>query len=247
MGLWNESNATYDDLATLHTPEPTDTWHPVSHHKLAGLVRDQIPEHGLNVIGESYHCAKWDKDNPRFAKRFFACFDIATEIADGVRFQIGLRQGLDKMVPAAIAFGSQVLVCENMCFSGERVLARRHTKNIMADLPRMIEDALRGAEDAKQEQAIAIEVMQGATVSEEEASHRLVQAYRSGVVNKTTLADVIDEYASDRHRDMHGAGTVWSIFNAGTQVFKAKQERNMVEASTDSVRWFSHWRAVSSN
>lgn len=244
MGLYDKGNATYEDLRKLHTPQGTETWHPVSHHKLAGLVREQLPQHGLKVINEEFCLTKWDKDNSRFAKRMFGVFDIETEIASGVRFQIGLRQGLDKMLPAAIAFGNKVLVCSNMCFSGERVLARRHTKNIMADLPAMIQEALRGAEDAKQEQGMAIEAMQNTSLTEEQASHSLVQAYRKGAISKTTLADVIDEYASERHRDVHGAGNVWSLFNAGTETFKDRQERNMVTASADSVKWWGHWQAV---
>ena len=51
---------------------------------------------------------------------------------------IGLRNSHDKVISAGVACGSGVFVCDNLCFSGEVKLARKHTANILTDLPHLV-------------------------------------------------------------------------------------------------------------
>jgi hypothetical protein len=51
---------------------------------------------------------------------------------------VGIRNSHDKAFAAGIIAGAQVLVCDNLCFSGEILLARKHTGHIHYDLPVMV-------------------------------------------------------------------------------------------------------------
>ena len=55
---------------------------------------------------------------------------------------IGLRNSHDKSFPASIALGSGVFVCDNLAFSAEVTIARRHTRFIERDLPRVVHTAV---------------------------------------------------------------------------------------------------------
>ena len=48
---------------------------------------------------------------------------------------VGLRNSHDKRFPAGLAMGAAPFVCDNLAFNGQVVLARKHTTNIMRDLP----------------------------------------------------------------------------------------------------------------
>jgi len=41
-----------------------------------------------------------------------------------------------------VVLGVTVMVCDNMCFSGEIEVKRRHTMHVLRDLPLMIESSI---------------------------------------------------------------------------------------------------------
>jgi len=47
---------------------------------------------------------------------------------------VGLRNSHDKTYPAGLVAGSKVFVCDNLCFSGEVRLSRKHTRHAVRDL-----------------------------------------------------------------------------------------------------------------
>ena len=54
----------------------------------------------------------------------------------------GIRNSHDKRFPAGMVLGSTVLVCDNLAFSGEIEISRRHTRYVMHDLPVLIDQAV---------------------------------------------------------------------------------------------------------
>lgn len=55
---------------------------------------------------------------------------------------LGLRNSHDKTFPAGIIAGLSVFICDNLGFSGEVKLARKHTTHIIRDLPRLVQSAV---------------------------------------------------------------------------------------------------------
>ena len=78
---------------------------------------------------------------------------------------IGLRNSHDKSFPSALALGNRVFVCDNLAFSGEIKLSRKHTKNISRDLPGLVTKAVGRLADLRQFQAKRIEAYKAADLS----------------------------------------------------------------------------------
>ena len=69
-------------------------------------------------------------------------FDTHTSVTKSYRYVLGVRNSNNKRFPAGLVMGVAPFVCDNLMFCGEVEVSRRHTKNIMSDLPARIKDRL---------------------------------------------------------------------------------------------------------
>ncbi len=104
------------------TPAASPTWVPVPHHRLLEQVETTLESGGLEVVNEAH--ALWND-----GLRYFALLEVQNgQPHDDYGLVVGLRNSHDKSFPAAIALGSATFVCDNLAFSGEVTIARRHTR-----------------------------------------------------------------------------------------------------------------------
>src|SRR5262249_51585397 len=118
--LWPETVAAIRE-AIAHRPEP----------KQSELAKRVFITHsnGLHVVQEGH--GLW-----RDGQRYFGLMEVRNgSNADDFGLVVGLRNSHDKSFPAALALGSRVFVCDNLAFSGEVKLSRKHTTYIWRDLP----------------------------------------------------------------------------------------------------------------
>jgi hypothetical protein len=66
--------------------------------------------------------------------KFFGVIDLASTIIEGVSLAVGVRNSTDKSLPAGIAAGERVLVCDNLAFAATIVIMRKHTRRILDEL-----------------------------------------------------------------------------------------------------------------
>jgi len=132
---------------------------------------------------------------------------------------MGLRNAHDKCFPAAIAFGASVFVCDNLSFSGESQLARRHTKNIFRDLPQVISRTIGQLADKWAFQDKRFDAYRNTDVSNKEACFLVRQAYRAGACKKTDAMDILDQWETPNHPEFEDRNA-WSLFNAFTEELK---------------------------
>ena len=75
--------------------------------------------------------------------RYFGLLQVAGQDAEGdFGLVVGLRNSHDKVFPAGLVVGALVFVCDNLSFSGEIKLARKHTAHVERDLPQLIDRAV---------------------------------------------------------------------------------------------------------
>ena len=68
--------------------------------------------------------------------RYFGLMEVANcQQTQDYAYVLGLRNSHDKRFPAGLAVGASVFVCDNLSFSGEIKIARKHTRHIVRDLP----------------------------------------------------------------------------------------------------------------
>lgn len=192
-------------------PEATESYCPVAHDRVVELVQGAMAEMGLAIAGEQYALAKE-------GDRFFGLFDIKGDKPD-YNLVLGMRNSHDKSFPAALSLGSRVFVCDNLAFSGEIQIARRHTRFIERDLPRLVMQATaaliesRGAADKR------IEAYKGAELSDTDAHDLIVRAARNAVIPGGDILNIVTEWHKPTHEDF-APRNAWSLFNAFTEVGK---------------------------
>lgn len=206
-----------EQVAVVATPSGTDSWHPIPHQKLIDMVVERLPDYGLSIIQSQHALMREDH-------RYFGLFQVQ---ADGEVFSpdyglvLGLRNSHDKSFPAGLCLGSGVFVCDNLAFSAEVVIGRRHTVNILRDLPLLIQKALGRLVTSRLDQEKRIEAYKTTEVTDQQAAHMLFQACEAKAVTKTQLKDVWDQWKAPNHHEfVEGGKTVWRLFNGVTEVQK---------------------------
>lgn len=131
-----------EDVERAATPAGSRTWQPVAHHQLLQQIESTLVAGGLSIVSEAH--ALWQD-----GLRYFGLLEVqhgATQ--EDYALVIGLRNSHDKTFPATIALGNSVFCCDNLSFAGEVTIARRHTRFIERDLPRVVNTAIARLSDS---------------------------------------------------------------------------------------------------
>lgn len=200
-------------LADVALPAATRTWVPLAHADLLHQVRRTILANNLSVVTES-HSLSHD------GARYFGLLQVANG-ANGADYSwiVGLRNSHDKHFPAGLVVGMSVFVCDNLSFSGEIQLARKHTRFIKRDLPLLTETAIGRLVERWHDQDIRIGRYRDATVSDAQAHDLVVRAVDVGVCPISKVPEVLREWREPSHADFRPRNA-WSLFNGFTEALK---------------------------
>lgn len=201
-------------LALVKTPARTSTWVPIAHDRLLNGVIESLESNHLTIINES-HGVTTD------GARYFGLLQVANgQNADDFGMVIGVRNSHDKKFPAGLVVGASVFVCDNLSFSGEIKLARKHTVHVQRDLPQLIGRAMGqlGTQRSKQEARFA--GYKATEFSDAQAHDLIIRAVDARVLPVTKLPDVLREWREPRHQEFRQGKTAWRLFNAFSEVAK---------------------------
>jgi hypothetical protein len=221
MLIMSKNRVDFETLMGVETPEATDSHMPIPHHTLVVEVRKAIAAAGLTVLEEEHGLA-------RGGLRYFGGFAVTGKGIDGEDRQvvIGVRNSHDKAFAAAICIGNRMLVCDNLCFSSDVKLARRHTLNIMADLPRVIADAMGRVLSHWNDMTLRIERYKATAITESQAADLLVRLVDTKVFPKSKLYDILVEFRKPRHDEFAGEN-LWNLYNAVTEFLKGSDQSKL--------------------
>jgi len=198
------------------TPEGTKTWHPIPHRTLIDLVEEKLPNYDMEVVQEQHGLM-------RDGSRYFGLFQIkATDggsLTDDYGLVLGVRNSHDKSIPAGLCLGSGVFVCDNLAFSAEVVIGRRHTRYILDDLPRLIGNALGKLVQARQDQDVRIKAYKERELGDKEAAHLILKAFEHKAINQSRIAKVWEQWKTPNHPEFKERN-IWSLFNGFTEAQK---------------------------
>jgi hypothetical protein len=177
MIVIGKNHVTAAELLNVATPAETDTFKPLPHHLLVEYTREALVDAGFEIVEEDHVVAKE-------GLRYFGGFALSHTSLSGDRRQIvcGVRNANDKSFPAAICIGNRMMVCENLCFSSEEKLTRRHTKNIMRDLRGVITAAISRLMKAWNDMEQRISAYENVILTEEQASHLALRLIDSAAI-----------------------------------------------------------------
>ena len=202
---------TMEQLGNVNMPEATATWTPVAHDLLVGEVKNALVASGATIEREEHALYK-DGD------RYFGLLHL-NDGKDGGNTVVGIRNSHDKTFPAGLSLGNRVFVCDNLSFSGDVVVARKHTRFIFRDLARLIYSAVGQLADLRVKQAARIEAYKARELTDVQTHDLIIRALLAGVVSGEAVPRVVGEWRAPAHADFQPR-TVWSLFNDFTEVMK---------------------------
>jgi hypothetical protein len=132
---------------------------------------------------------------------------------------LGLRNSHDKIFPAGVVAGASVFVCDNLSFSGEVKLARKHTRFITRDLPLLVEQGIGRLMNKWHDQSKRICAYREKRIGDTAAHDLIIRATDVGVVSNRQIRSVLNEWREPRYDDFKRRNA-WSLFNCFTETLK---------------------------
>jgi hypothetical protein len=215
------------DLGGVATPRATRTWRPIPHIALVEQVEQAVQDNGLTVTGQA-HSLTHD------GGRYFGILEVRNgSVHPDYSWVLGLRNSSDKVLPAGLVAGSQVLVCDNLAFSGEIKIARKHTRFIMDDLPRLIRGAIERLVREFHHQDERISSYKQKVISDRAAHDLIIRATDAGALPIRRIPLVLNEWRKPRHQAF-APRNAWSLFNAATETLKGGN-LNVLASRTEAL------------
>ena len=204
---------TREQLAATHTPPATLTWQPIPHLELVQTIEGALGRHNLGVATEA-HALTHD------GYRYFGLIELRQKVAGAeYTWVMGIRNSHDLTLPAGLVVGSQVFVCDNLAFSGEICVSRKHTRFIRRDLPELVETAVVQMIGKFHDQDVRIARYRQVDLSDPQAHDLTIRAFDAGVIPVTRVPDVLGQWRTPQHEAFQPR-TLWSWFNGVTETLK---------------------------
>ena len=207
--------ATESEVLDTHLPPPMGPrHHPIDHSLLIESTRTALANHNCNVTNELYGLNHDGMD-------MFGLFTVEHSNPNGTYAQVvGLRNSHIQNFGAGIIAGSNVFVCDNLAFSAEIKVGRKHTKHIVTELPTLIDNAVGKLSDKWVDQQIRYDSYFDREITNEEAHDIIVRAcIDHKALPNAQIQHVVNEWRQQTH-DVFEERNAWSLFNCFTEVAK---------------------------
>ncbi|MCH7226200.1 DUF932 domain-containing protein [Haloferula sp. A504] len=178
---------------------------------------DQLGSAGFRLTGESHALS-------HEGARYFGVLEITLpdrQVGSDYGWIVGLRNSHDKVFPAGLVAGTRTFVCDNMAFSGEVRISRKHTRNAWRDLRHLTARAVGQLGDRFQSLDRRIELYRSEPMADWSALDLVIRAMDCQAITPSQLPRVLNEWRKPRH-DAFCPRNLWSLFNSFTEVFKGQ-------------------------
>jgi len=216
------NGVTEEQVRAIPTPAPTSTHYPIAHGDFIDQTEMGISRAGLTVNRKEFCMA--NNGSQLFGVMMCDGDSESTQLA------LGIRHSHNKSLSGSIGCGNNVFVCDNLIFSAEVIIRRKHTRFMARDLPGMIDgmfDKLPGMVESQDEQ---IERFKAAKLNSLQAAFIMVSTIKRGVFPGSKLGAVLDQWEKPNH-DAFLPRTAWSLLNSYTQVNKTRSAPMQFESS----------------
>ena len=220
-GGWEATKA---DLAAVPVPEPTESYHPVPYGRFVEEVELHVPRFGLRIESSAFALAR------EGSQMFGVLTCVNGKPAADYALAIGIRNSYDRSLSVGLVAGTRVFCCDNLAFSGEVTMHRKHTVHVFRDLPDLIYRMLSQVSSMRERIDGEIAAMKAEVLGPHRAHHLMVEVIRANVLPASRLPKVIEAWEEPRHEEF-APRTAWSLFNAFTEVQKDSGPRAQMDGS----------------
>lgn len=232
-------------------PDATRTYQPFTNKELVLMINKVARIYGMKLTNE-------ELGMDIKGMRFFGVYTIeGLDFFGGrIRLTVGFCNSYNRSMSGRVCIGGDVMVCSNRCFyaytdeaTGINGMAlAEHRPGIHDGLFKKIDAAFAGIKKFRKSQELFYKNLAKRSITQEEAYHLIVKAAQAGVVNKTRILRVAEEWdwqyrgpkndEESESRIWHlefAPRTVYSLFNAFTEVNKSLMKVNPVSASLKTM------------
>jgi hypothetical protein len=204
---------TRDDLSLIPLPEATESYMPVPHNHLADSLSTigQDILKGFTLYKEQYALA-------REGQQMFGVIVFKQNHSE-LGLSIGFRNSYDKSMAIGIAIGAEVFVCDNLAFTGDIAVLRKHTANVWASLEDTAISTLYRSQKNFEKIIEDSASLQGTAIDNAEAFKMIGLLFGHGILTPRQLPIVKKEWLNPTYEDFK-TRTMWSFYNACTEALK---------------------------
>lgn len=214
--LMARNRVSEEQLLAVVPPEPTATWHPLSHGAVITALEKACDGLGMKIGNRQYGATK-------NMMRMFGVWDLINGDTEG-NAAMGLRHGLDKSLSIGICAGRHVDVCDNLLFASDVTIFRKHTGALSEqELAYIAVEAVKIIADKFNEFKEWHDSLKAIKLTDEQASLLITSAMRKRIVGNdyglfpSQYFQNFDELYFDKNskysRTMHGFhGAITEIY-----------------------------------
>lgn len=213
------------DVFETPTPGATDTWYPLPHRDLVTEVEGQLEAAGFTLEAESHALSHG-------GARYFGVFEVGLPDRPEQEHSwvVGIRNSHDKTYPAGLVAGSTVLCCDNLAFSGEVRISRKHTRFAVRDLRHLTSRAVGQLGDRFRQLDERILAYRERPLTDPKAHDLVIKAIDCRAITTTQVPQVLQEWRAPSHEEFRPRNA-WSLFNAFTEAQKGSNPHLLVARS----------------
>jgi hypothetical protein len=214
----------------------TPTFRPLEHSVVLDSIETALNKAGLEIARDDSGNEKRRYTLVDENAKLYATLPLTDRIDNDSGLMLGIVNSWNKSLALRIGFGSRVFVCENGAFFAEKVVGRKHTPNIMRDLPDLLAAALQQTNTYVEQQRRFFERLRTIMLTDNEAHDLIVRgAIDHDAITGGEIVHVVSEWREPRY-DEFKPRTAWSLHNAFTEVAKRVQGTNGVLHAERMVR-----------
>lgn len=172
-----------------------------------------------------YEISKVNLGVSRNDARFFGTMTLRSNVVTGVNLAVGIRSSTDKSLSLGWCCGNRVFCCDNLAFSSDKVISRKHTTNGVLRYQEAICRVVSELADYRNIEEQRIRAMQNRLITEVEAESFLLRAYEAQLLSPVTLPVAIREWRTPSYHDFDER-SVWRLYNAVTFALGKRAKTN---------------------
>ena len=203
-------HVTREELEQVHAPPPTETWFPLPHSHVLDRTLSTLEQAGFRPTKIQLGLSRNDA-------QFFGVVDLESPVAEGVTLAVGVRNSVNRTLPISFAAGERVMVCDNLAFRSEIVVARKHTRFGADRFAEAIAQAVGNLSQFQQAEGQRIERFRRAEIPDTTAESLILRAYEREIISHYLLPRVLADWRKPPH-EAFASRTLWSLENAFTGV-----------------------------
>jgi len=222
----NSQEVSFDTLTNVPAEptkdiSPSKRWKPVPHHHLVELVKDSVTSQGFSIHQERYGLDKH--------RNLFGIIKLEREDHNNGTFRnvIGIRNSHNQDFSAQLVGGANVMVCDNLMFSGEFSDSRKHTTHVLRDLPQIVYSLTDKVVGSYTNQTCRYNGYRMTSIDKSDVADIMHDATRNDfAISGGQYNKVLNEYENPQHEEFE-PGNAWSLFNAFTEIYKVYNGANV--------------------